>query len=32
VKVTIGIWNESQNLTNLAALTEASISRQPAST
>jgi hypothetical protein len=28
--VTIGIWKASQNLTNLAALTEASMSRHPA--
>jgi len=31
-KVTIGMLNESQNLTNLAALTEASMSKQPART
>ena len=30
--VTIGIWNASQNLINLAAFTDASISRQPART
>jgi hypothetical protein len=29
-KVTIGMLKESQNLTNLAAFTEASISKQPA--
>jgi len=32
VNVTNGIWKASQNLTNLAALTEESISKHPAST